>query len=102
MLNALVIVWRESLEAMLVIGVLLSWIARQPGARQSSLKRGVWGGTGVGLGLALALGYATYAIQSEWEARSEPRRPLRHGALRRRLDPANGALDAQPRPAYET
>lgn len=29
MWNALVVVWRESLEAMLVIGVLLSWIVRQ-------------------------------------------------------------------------
>lgn len=29
MLNALVIVWRESLEGLLVIGVLLSWIVRQ-------------------------------------------------------------------------
>lgn len=66
MFNALVVVWRESLEAMLVIGVLLSWIARQPAAEQAMLKRGVWGGAGAGLGLALALGYATYAIQSEF------------------------------------
>jgi high-affinity iron transporter len=67
MFNALVIVWRESLEAMLVIGVLLSWIARQPSlAEQGALRRGLWGGAGAGVGLALALGYATFAIQSEF------------------------------------
>ena len=66
MFNALVVVWRESLEAMLVIGVLLSWIARQPDTEQATLRRGVWGGAGTGLALALALGYATYAIQSEF------------------------------------
>lgn len=66
MFNALVVVWRESLEAMLVIGVLLSWIVRQPVMEQAALKRGVWGGAGAGLALALALGYATYAIQSEF------------------------------------
>ena len=66
MFNALVIVWRESLEAMLVIGVLLSWIARQPATEQFTLKRGVWAGAGSGIALALALGYATFAIQSEF------------------------------------
>jgi len=67
MFNALIIVWRESLEAMLVIGVLLSWIARQPlAATQGTLKRGLWGGAAAGVGLALALGYATFTIQSEF------------------------------------
>lgn len=66
MFNALVIVWRESLEAMLVIGVLLSWIARRPATEHAPLKRGVWGGVGAGIALALALGYATFAIQSEF------------------------------------
>lgn len=71
MFNALVIVWRESLEAMLVIGVLLSWIARQPSlAEQGVLRRGLWSGAGAGVGLALALGYATYALQSEFAGAS--------------------------------
>jgi len=63
MLNALIIVWRESLEAMLVIGVLSSWIARQP--QPAALKRGLWSGAGGGIALALGLGFATYAAQSE-------------------------------------
>ena len=63
MLNALIIVWRESLEAMLVIGVLLAWIARQPAP--ASLRRGLWLGVGAGCALALALGFATFAAQSQ-------------------------------------
>jgi len=63
MLNALIVVWRESLEAMLVIGVLLSWIARQPDP--VVLRAGVWFGAAAGIGLALLLGFATFAAQSQ-------------------------------------
>lgn len=63
MLNALVIVWRESLEALLVITVLLAWIARQP--EPVRLRRGVWIGAGCGVALAAALGGATFAVQSQ-------------------------------------
>lgn len=63
MLNASVIVFRESLEAMLVIGVLLAWIARQP--EPARLRRGLWLGTASGVALALALGAATFAAQSQ-------------------------------------
>lgn len=71
MLNALIIVWRESLEAMLVIGVLLSWIARQP--EPAGLKRGIWGGAVAGIVLAVGLGYATFAVQSELGAEAMER-----------------------------
>ncbi|MFZ2911182.1 MAG: FTR1 family protein, partial [Candidatus Desulfobacillus denitrificans] len=64
MWNALIVVWRESLEAMLVIGVLLSWIVRQ--SDPVPLRRGLWGGAAAGIGLALALGLAAYAAQSEF------------------------------------
>ena len=63
MLNALIVVWRESLEAMLVIGVLLAWIARQP--EPARLRRGLWSGVGAGCALAVALGFATFAAQSQ-------------------------------------
>lgn len=63
MLNALIVVWRESLEAMLVIGVLLAWIARQESPAR--LRRGLWAGVGAGIALALALGFATFAAQSQ-------------------------------------
>lgn len=68
MVNALVIVWRESLEAMLVIGVLLSWIARQPEPGQ--LRRGLWLGAWAGLALVMLLGLATYAAQGQFAGRS--------------------------------
>lgn len=64
MWNALIVVWRESLEAMLVIGVMLSWITRQPDP--APLKRGLWGGAAAGIALAGALGYAAYTVQSEF------------------------------------
>ncbi len=65
MFNAFIIVWRESLEAMLVIGILLAWILRQPVEMQAVQRRAVWSGVAGGAILALALGYATYAVQSE-------------------------------------
>lgn len=68
MLNALIVVWRESLEAMLVIGVLLAWIGRQP--NPAPLRRGVWLGLAVGVGLALALGATTFAVQSQFAGQS--------------------------------
>jgi high-affinity iron transporter len=56
MLNALIIVWRESLEALLIIGVLQVWASRQPDAR--ALGRSVWAGVAIGVALAGALGAA--------------------------------------------
>jgi len=51
--NALFIIWRESAEAMLVVGILYAWLRKHP-----DMKRGMrylWGGVAAGLGLALAL-----------------------------------------------
>jgi high-affinity iron transporter len=68
MLNALIVVWRESLEAMLVVGVLLAWIGRQP--EPAVLRRGVWAGLLAGIALAGALGVATFAVQSQFAGES--------------------------------
>lgn len=68
MLNALVVVWRESLEAMLVIGVLMAWIGRQP--TPQALKKGVYIGLLAGVGLALVLGYATFLVQTQFAGQS--------------------------------
>jgi high-affinity iron transporter len=62
-MNALIVVWRESLEAMLVIGVLLAWIARQP--RAAPLRRALWQGVAGGVALAGLLGAATFLAQSQ-------------------------------------
>lgn len=63
MISAFVVVWRESLEALLVITVLLAWIARQDDPAR--LRRGIWAGVAAGLALAVALGGATFAVQSQ-------------------------------------
>jgi high-affinity iron transporter len=62
-MNALIIVWRESLEAMLVIGVLLAWIARQP--QPAPLRRWLWLGALAGLVLAGLLGVATFLVRDQ-------------------------------------
>jgi high-affinity iron transporter len=63
-MTALIVVWRESLEAMLVVGVLLAWIARQ--SDPAPLRRGLWFGLGAGLALATVLGAATFAVQDQF------------------------------------
>ena len=51
LLNAFIIVWRESLEAMLVIGILAAWAE----GRGGSVRAGLWSGVAAGGALALAL-----------------------------------------------
>lgn len=68
MLNTFVVVWRESLEALLVIGVLLAWSARQPQA--PALRRGLALGALAGVGLAMLLGGAGLLAQSELEGQA--------------------------------
>lgn len=60
--NALFVVWRESVEAMLVIGILYAWLRRNPA---DGGLRALWTGVGAGIGLALALGWAMLAAQDE-------------------------------------
>lgn len=61
--NALFVVWRESIEAMLVIGILHACLKRQGDAGPG--LRALWIGVLAGLGLALALGRAMLGVQSE-------------------------------------
>lgn len=51
--NALFIIWRESAEAMLVVGILYAWLTKHPDVKRG--MRYLWGGVGAGVGLALAL-----------------------------------------------
>jgi high-affinity iron transporter len=51
--NALFIVWRESTEAILVVGILYAWLTHHPEAARG--MRYLWGGVVAGIGLALAL-----------------------------------------------
>ena len=47
------ILWRESIEALLVIGILAGWLAHQRAGRRAALF--LWGGVAAGLALALGL-----------------------------------------------
>ena len=60
--NALFIVWRESAEAMLVVGILYAWLKRRPDAALG--MRYLWGGVAAGVGLALALALVMLGVAS--------------------------------------
>ena len=60
--NALFIVWRESAEAMLVVGILYAWLRQRPDAAVGMSF--LWGGVAAGLGLALSLAFAMLGIAS--------------------------------------
>jgi len=51
--NALFIIWRESAEAMLVVGILYAWLSKQQDAKRG--MRYLWAGVAAGIGLALTL-----------------------------------------------
>lgn len=57
--NALFIVWRETVEAMLVVGILHSWL-KQHG--HSTGMRFLWGGVAAGVGLAILLAFTIVGI----------------------------------------
>lgn len=58
--NALFIIWRESAEALLVVGIVYAWLKRQPDAAVGI--RYLWGGVAAGLGLALVLALVMLGI----------------------------------------
>lgn len=71
MTQSMFIVWRESVEALLVIGILQAWVSRQHQASQ--LLRYVWTGAALGLllsgvlaGLILLAGEAMSGTANEW------------------------------------
>lgn len=65
--SVLIIVWRESLEAVLVVGILYAYLKRVGGARALRyLAAGVLGG----IALSVALAYASLKIQSELQGQA--------------------------------
>jgi len=60
--NTLFIVWRESVEGILVVGILYAWLKAHPeGARG---MRYLWGGVAAGVGLAGLLALAMMGVYS--------------------------------------
>ncbi|WP_246542718.1 FTR1 family iron permease [Paludibacterium yongneupense] len=56
------IVWRESVEALLVVGILNAWMNQSPQGRAG--KRYLWGGVLLGLLAALLLAFGLFAAAS--------------------------------------
>jgi len=61
--QALLIVWRESIEALLIIAVLYTWLRKQPGTQRA--LRHLWLGVGGGLLLAAILA-VLMALAGNW------------------------------------
>lgn len=61
--NAFFVVWRESLEAFLIVGILFAWFQANDSSGRG--KRALYAGLAVGVGLALALGWALVGVQDE-------------------------------------
>lgn len=61
--NALFIVWRESVEAILIVGILYAWIRERGGDRIG--LRHLWTGVAVGAGLAVLLAVAMLSVQTQ-------------------------------------
>lgn len=70
--NAVFIVWRETIEAMLVIGILHGWLTAQQAMAAVDRRRAfhwLWGGVIGGLGLAALLALALLGVRV-WAAES--------------------------------
>lgn len=61
--NAFFVVWRESLEAFLIAGILYAWL--QANDQSGRGKRALFIGLAAGVGLALMLGWALLSVQDE-------------------------------------
>lgn len=63
MSSTLFIVWRESIEAMLVIGILYTWLKSQPETGKG--MQFLWGGVLAGVAMAAVLAFIMLEVQSE-------------------------------------
>ena len=61
--NAFFVVWRESLEAFLIAGILFAWL--QANDETGKGKRALFAGLAVGVGLAVLLGWTLLTVQDE-------------------------------------
>ncbi|RUW31760.1 FTR1 family protein [Mesorhizobium sp. M1E.F.Ca.ET.041.01.1.1] len=53
--NVIFVIWRECIEALLVIGILNAWLGQRPAAQRRAGRVWLWSGVGIGLTGAVAL-----------------------------------------------
>ncbi|HGN1706982.1 TPA: FTR1 family protein [Providencia rettgeri] len=58
--QVLFVVWRESFEALLVIGIIYAWIKRHPDARNG--MKYLWGGVALGVATSILLALLIYGV----------------------------------------
>lgn len=58
--QVLFVVWRESFEALLVVGIIYAWIKQHPDAAAG--RRYLWGGVALGVALSLFLALLIYGV----------------------------------------
>ncbi|MFC5300765.1 FTR1 family iron permease [Azospira restricta] len=63
--NAFFVVWRESLEAFLVVGILYAWLQANDDSGYGRGRRALFAGVAAGVALAAALGWALVGVQDE-------------------------------------
>ena len=63
--NVAFVVWRESIEALLVIGILNAWIGQRPEVDRRQGRRWLWSGVGAGIVGAVALAFALVSVGEE-------------------------------------
>jgi high-affinity iron transporter len=56
--NIAFVIWRESIEALLVVGILNAWLTHRPEAERRAGRAWLWAGVAAGLVGAVALAYA--------------------------------------------
>ncbi len=61
--NAFFVVWRESLEAFLIAGILYAWLKANDDSGKG--RYALFGGLAAGVGLAFLLGWALLSVQDE-------------------------------------
>lgn len=61
--NVFIVVWRESLEALLIVGIVHSWLKINDSSGKGT--RSLWMGVAAGLGLAGVLAYLISTVQDE-------------------------------------
>lgn len=63
--NVFFVVWRESFEAFLVIGIIYSWIKRHPDTKNG--MKFLWGGVALGTVISILLAFLIYFVFNQLE-----------------------------------